>query len=263
MEAQQSIEETTKKGFFSYVFNFDDNNKALLANLFQYTFIAIPLVIVILKLINYYTPEEDESKGTLEIMAQVFVSVALILFAIWFINKIVRYVPTASKVPYPIFNEVNFMVPLLIILFTMHTKLGAKINILVERVVDLYDGRTNLKSSKSKKDYKTTQPIAQSPSHQGSRADYSNNSMPQPPLGVSAISGLPSHSHTHQHGHQRVETEGQHIKDVRQQTNQGGRDGQHNFNQDFAGPQTPLVGAQEPMAANEAFGGNMFGGSIF
>jgi hypothetical protein len=262
MEAQQSIEETTKKGFFSYVFNFDDNNKALLTNLFQYSFLAIPLVVIILKLINYYTPEEDDSKGTLEIIAQVFVSVALILFAIWFINRIVRYIPTASKVPYAIFNEVNFIIPLLIILFTMHTKLGAKINILVERVVDLYDGRTNLKSSKSKKDYKTTQPISQSPSHQGSRADYSNNSMPQPPMGVSAISGLPSHSH-HQQGSNRVETEGQHIRDVRHEAKHSGGDGQHNFNQDFSGPQTPLVGAQEPMAANEAFGGNMFGGSTF
>lgn len=251
MEAQQSIEETTKMGFFNYVFNFDDTNKALISNLFQYSYIAIPLVVIILKLINYYTPEEDDSKGTLEIMAEVFVSVALILFAIWFINKIVRYIPTASKVPYPVFNEINFVVPLLIILFTMHTKLGAKINILVERIVDLYDGKTNLKDKKAKKDYKTTQPIAQAPSHQASRADFVNTAMPQPPLGVSAISGLPTHNNPHPHN--RVETEGQHIRDVRHET-------KHNFNNDFAGP--PNL-TQEPMAANEAFGGNMFGGSTF
>jgi hypothetical protein len=253
MEAAQTIEETNKNGFFNYVFNFDDTNKALLSNLFQYTFISIPFVIIILKLINHYTPEEDDSNGTLEIMAEVFISVALILFAIWFINRIIRYIPTASKVPYPIFNEVNFIIPLLIILFTMHTKLGAKINILVERIVDLYDGKTNLKDKKAKRDYKTTQPIAQAPSHQSSRADFVNTGMPQPPLGVTAISGLPSHSHPPQNG---AESEGQHIRDVRQET-------KHNFNNDFGGPATPLMGAQEPMAANEAFGGNMFGGSAF
>lgn len=253
MEAQQFIEEPTKNGFFSYVFNFDDTNKAMLSNLFQYSYIAIPLVVIILKLINYYTPEEDDSKGTLEIMVEVLVSVALILFAIWFINKIIRYIPTISKAPYPVFNEVNFVIPLLIILFTMHTKLGAKINILVERLVDLYDGKTNLKEKKGKKDYKTTQPIAQAPSHQSSRADFVNTGMPQPPLGVTAISGLPTHHHPHHHGQNNVETEGQHIRNVQHEA-------KHNFNNDFAGP--PNL-TQEPMAANEAFGGNMFGGSMF
>ena len=255
MEGQQSIEETTKMGFFSYVFNFDDTNKALISNLFQYSYIAIPLVIIILKLINHYTPEDDDSKGTLEIIGEVFLSVALILFAIWFINKTIRYIPTISKVPYPVFNEVNFVIPLFIILFTMHTKLGTKINILVERIVDLYDGKTNLKVNRSKKDYKTTQPIAQSPSHQPSRSDFLNSSA-LAPRGMDAISGAPSQNN--QGG--RVESEGQHTRDVHQ--NATNPQSQHNFNNDFGGPPTPLI-TQEPMAANEAFGGNMFGGSSF
>lgn len=255
MEGQQSIEETAKTGFFNYVFNFDDTNKALLSNLFQYSYIAIPLVIIILKLINHYTPEDDDSKGTLEIIGEVFLSVALILFAIWFINKIIRYIPTISKVPYPVFNEVNFIIPLFVILFTMHTKLGIKINILVERIVDLYDGKTNLKTNNSKKDYKTTQPIAKSPSHQPSRSDFLNSSAPAQ-RGIDAVNGLPPS--THQGG--RVESEGQHVRDVHQNATQP--QAQHNFNNDFGGPATPLV-SQEPMAANEAFGGNMFGGSSF
>ena len=39
----QTRSKNTNLGFFSYVFNFDDNNKNLLLNLFQYSFLAIPL----------------------------------------------------------------------------------------------------------------------------------------------------------------------------------------------------------------------------
>ena len=117
-----------KDGFFKYVFNFDNNNKGLLTNLFQYAFIAVPLVILVLKVMNYYTPEEDNSKGSLEILLEIVVSISILLLAVWFINKIIRYIPNISKIEYPEFNEVNFLLPFLIVLLTMQTKLGAKIN---------------------------------------------------------------------------------------------------------------------------------------
>lgn len=241
------MEEVSKsninQGFFSHVFNFDDNNKNLLLNLFQYSFLGVPFVIIILKLVNYYTPEEDDNKGSLEILAEIICSISVILLSIWFINKIIRYIPTYSKMEYAVFNETNFILPLFIVLFTMQTKLGGKINILIDRLVDLYDGKTNLKEKDKdikKKDYKTTQPISQVPVHQPSRSDFLNNQQMQQPRG---------------------QTEGQYIKEVHRDTTHPVP--QHNFNNDFAGPTTPLLNASEPMAANEAFGGNMFGGSTF
>lgn len=239
MEGKQ---ESNKEGFFSYVFNFDDNNRNLLLNLFQYSFLTIPFVIIILKLVNYYTPEQDDTKGTLVIIAEVLASVSIILIAIWFINKIIRYIPTYSKMEYAVFNETNFIIPLFIILFTMQTKIGAKINILVERLVDLYDGKTNLKEKEKDKRgaYKTTQPIVQQ-EHQHSRADLLKNDQ------------------TH---NVRGQTEGQFIKEVHQGATQPTMP-ERNFNNAYMGPNTPLIDANEPMAANEAFGGNMFGGTLF
>ena len=231
---EEVTQTNTNLGFFSHVFNFDDNNKNLLLNLFQYSFLAVPFVILILKLVNHYTPEEDDNKGSLEILAEIICSVSIILLSIWFINKIIRYIPTYSKMEYAVFNETNFILPLFIILFTMQTKLGGKINILIDRLLDLYDGKTNLKEkdkNKKKKDYKTTQPISQAPMHQPSRSDFLNNQQMQQPRG---------------------QTEGQYIKEVHQETTHPLAP-QHNFNNDYAGPNTPLVNAAEPMAANEAF----------
>ena len=181
MDSYEESNNDNKLGFFKYVFNFDETNKGILMNMFQYAFIAVPLVILVLKLMNYYTPEEDDTKGTLEIMLEVIVSISVILLSIWFINKIIRFIPNMSKMDYPLFNEVNFILPLFVVLFTMQTKLGAKINILVERLVDLYDGKTNLKDNNKKKDYKTSQPISQAPGHQPSQSDFLNSQAQQMP----------------------------------------------------------------------------------
>lgn len=243
MEGQTELT-NTNKGFFNYVFNFDEENKSLFLNLFQYSFLAVPFVIFILKLVNYYTPEENSNKGTLEILVEVIGSLSVILMAIWFINKVIRYIPTYSKVAYSTFNETNFIVPFLIMLFTMQTKIGNKINIIIERLFDVYDGKTNLKEKEgNKKDYKTTQPIAQ-PNHQPSRADFVEH-----------------------HNQSRKHSEGNFINAVHQGATHpiaptAPTAPSHNFNNDYAGPATPLVNASEPMAANEAFGG-MFGGSAF
>lgn len=224
-------QEVKKPGFLNHVFNFDDDNKSLLLNLFQYSFLTIPFVVLILKVVNYYTPDPDEEKGTLVILAELFASISMILLSIWFINKIIRYIPTYSKMEYAVFNETNFIIPLFIILFTMQTKIGEKINMLVERLVDLYDGKTNLKEDSKKKDYKTTQPISQPPTHQSSRADLVSQSavppMAQPTQNTSPM--MP----------------------------------ERNFDNAYMGPNTPLANAAEPMAANEAFAGGMFGGSLF
>ena len=235
-------ENNTNIGFFKYVFNFDDDNKNMLLNLFQYSFISVPLVILVLKLMNYYTPEEDDNKGTLEIVLEIVASISVILLSIWFINKIVRYIPTYSKAVYVEFNEINFIIPLFIILFTMQTKLGGKINILVERLVDLYDGKTNLKENDGKtNDYKTTQPISQISGHQPSQSDFLNQQQAQRSTNMTSTNFV-NNAHN-------------------QQPSSITPPPQQNFNNAFQGPNNPLVNAAEPMAANEGVGG-MFGSAF-
>ena len=256
MEVQESIEDT-KKGFFEYVFNFDSINTSQLSNLYQYTFIAIPLILLSLKTLNYFSPDIDESKGTLEILFEIFVSINWILLSIWFVNKIIRYIPTKSKMAYPIFNETNFVLPLLIVLFTMNTKLGNKINVLIERLVDLYDGKTNLKTNnnikQSNKDIKTSPHISQ----------VEHPRLTPAPGGVDAVYGI-SGGNINLNQHRQLptpETEGKHINQLNKHT---GQHQQHNFNGDFAGPSiNNLLQSNEPMAANEAFIGGMGGGSVF
>tara|TARA_Y100001980_G_C14529614_1_gene305431 strand:+ start:31 stop:726 length:696 start_codon:yes stop_codon:yes gene_type:complete len=219
--------ENKNSGFLNYVFNFDDKNKEMLLNMFQYAFVSLPLIIIVLKVINHFSPEENDEKGNLEIIFEVLISLVSILLAIWFINKIVNYIPTYSKIAYSEFNEISFMLPFLILLFTMQTKIGKKINILLERLIDLYEGRVNLKENQKNKDIKTSQPISQPPVHQNSQADQLINSQS---------------FNTNQQFNNQISNQQPEI----------------NFNNMYAGPNNQLIDAQEPMAANESLGG-MFG----
>tara|TARA_A100001011_G_C14310027_1_gene845071 strand:+ start:2456 stop:3217 length:762 start_codon:yes stop_codon:yes gene_type:complete len=248
MESEQLNIDQTKKGFFNYIFNFDETNSAQFLNMYQYAIIAIPLVLISLKLLNYVSPEVDENKGTLEILLEILISINWILLSIWFLNKIIRFIPTRSKTPYSESNEINFMIPLLIVLFTINSKLGNKINILIERAVDLYNGKTNLKeiSNAKQNDIKTTQPIS----------PPINQNLMRSPGGVDAVYGVPPSNNINlqQQNNQKVdriggaETQGQQINQLHRETVQSNAS-QMNFNQDFAGPQI------EPIAANEAFTG--------
>ena len=172
-------------GFFSYVFNFDTENKHRIMNMLQYTLLSIVPVLLILRGIKHLIPVDDESKGSIEILAESVGQVILIMLAIWITNKIINFIPTYSGEEYPKFNEISFVIPFIIILATMQTKLGAKFNILIERVMNMIGG----KAEPPKKDQqqgqnvvRVSQPLAGQ--HQPSQADYldRNQLLPSNPM---------------------------------------------------------------------------------
>ena len=61
-------------------------------SMIQYTILAIIPVLIILKLTKHIIPEEDESKGSLEIVLESAGQIIIIMLAIWFTNKIINYI---------------------------------------------------------------------------------------------------------------------------------------------------------------------------
>tara|TARA_B100001093_G_C26756707_1_gene983790 strand:+ start:608 stop:1312 length:705 start_codon:yes stop_codon:yes gene_type:complete len=200
-KVNEVIKENNKENnnFFSYVFNFDEDNKAGIYNMLQYTLLAIIPVVVLLKLVKHYVPEDDDSKPSLEILVEVILQLIIIFLSIWFIDKIIRFIPTLSGVCYFKFNETNFIVPILIVLITMQTKLGAKINLILDRFSELWGGSKSPQKSNKESNVKVRQPLAGSiPQHQPSQADSLHmNTMPSlhnniSPNTTTLISDLPS-----------------------------------------------------------------------
>ena len=229
---------TESMNFFSYVFNFDHDNKMDIMNMLQYTLLAIIPILLLLKGIKHIVPEEDESKGSLEILAESVGQILVIMMGIWFINKIIRYIPTYSGENYHKFNNINFILPFVIILATMQTKLGAKLNILIDRVADLWHGKTQAPSQQGQGQgqgvVRVSQPFAGQPQqqqNQPSQADYldRNQLLPSNP----SMSSMPAQQQPQQQGNT-------------------------NFNQMYQNQPTQLVNPvfpSEPLAANDGHGG--------
>jgi len=180
-------------GFFSYVFNFDSENKHRIMNMLQYTLLSIIPVLLILRGIKHIIPEDDDSKGTIEILAESVGQVILIMLAIWLTNKIINFIPTYSGEEYPKFNEISFVIPFVIILATMQTKLGAKFNILIDRFMQLVGvGRNDVEKKEHQQGgqnvVRVSQPLAGQ--HQPSQADYldRNQLLPSNPM----LSSMPT-----------------------------------------------------------------------
>jgi hypothetical protein len=186
-------------GFFAHVFNFDMENKYRIMNMLQYTLLTIIPVLLILRGIKHIIPEDDESKGSLEILAESVGQVILIMLAIWFTNKIIYYIPTYSGEEYPKFNEISFIIPFILILATMQTKLGAKFNILIDRVMGMIFGKRaeQAQPQQGQNVVRVSQPLAgqgQIPIHQPSQADYldRNQLLPSNPMMSSMPTKFPA-----------------------------------------------------------------------
>ncbi len=165
--------------FFKTVFNFDEDGKAEMMNILQYLVLAIIPCVVILKTIKFVIPEEDDSKGSLEILAEIIAQLALMIFLIHFSDRLLDSYQHIAVLNILLchYTVLTMMLPFLIIILTMQTKLGAKVEILFERLMDAWHGRSEdavrQKDSKAKNNVKVSQPLAGQ--HQVSRADHMDN----------------------------------------------------------------------------------------
>jgi len=242
MESATDVINPIKKdseGFFKYITNIDEDSKCHLMNMIQYSVLAIIPSIAILKAVKHFIPNEDDSKGSLEISAECVAQLSMIVLGIWFFDRAIRYVPTYCGVDYKASSPESMLLPLILIMLTMQTKLGAKINILIERLLDLWHGRSSeaVRVSENMNKVNISQPFAGQ--HQPSQADHLDQSrlLPSAPGMTSMPQMQPQKS--------------------------------PDFNNMYSNSQTPPPNASdprqnvyEPMSNNEPMAANMMGGSF-
>ena len=235
MESLDELSKTTsgKPGFIKHVFNFDEESKSEMMNIVQYAVLALIPVVILNKLMQRFVPEADEEKSSLEITAEILSQVIVMFLVILIIHRIITYIPTYSGEKYAEFRVTNIILAMLVIILSLQTKLGEKVSILVDRVMELWEGPKDTKKGKSG-NVKVSQPISQNQS----AMNQSLNSM-----GSTSISSLPPPQTT-----------------MTQQL--------PNYDQMYQQDSTPLIGAStpgmenfEPQAANGGFGafGSAFG----
>jgi hypothetical protein len=231
-----SIDEITssvrKNGFIDHMFTFNTSSKGELMNIIQYAILAIIPIVLMNKLTQAYIPESDMDKGSIEIVIEVFLQVAVLFVGIYFINRLITYIPTFSEVAYSDLNMLNIVLGFMTIVLSLQTKLGTKVEILSDRVLDYlgfspYEIHDNSNNKRRPTSVSVSQPIVNTGHNQPSRADTLGNSA------TSMIDNLPNQ------GSQQMQSQPQ--QQPQQQIGGGGT----NFDDMY----------QEPMAANESLGG--------
>lgn len=215
------------KGFFKHVFNFDDNSKSEILNILQYSMIAMIPVILLNKSMQKYVPEADEKKSSVELSAEIVIQIVVMFIGLLLIHRMITYIPTYSDAKYPDFHIIYIILAILMITMSLQTKLGEKVSLLSERIVELWEGKVDTKKKKGSGNVKVTQPISGQQQQQQ-----------QPQTDGTAISSLPAYENVNP---------------------------MPNYDAMYRQDNTPLVGAasptegfgiSEPMAANSVLGGS-------
>jgi hypothetical protein len=142
LNADLNVEKSSNQ-LMKKIMNMDLTNfKIELMNLLQYAFLSIVPVVLTLKLIKNVIPSVDETKGSLELLFESVGQISLTIFLLLLIHTLVRLVPTYSGENYTNLDTLSFVVPFLFLMLTMQTKIGEKINILSQRLVDYWNGST-------------------------------------------------------------------------------------------------------------------------
>jgi hypothetical protein len=184
MDILQDLKDGQRKSFLGHVFTTTEEGKAELLNVIQYAILGIIPIVVLNKLVQRFVPDADTEKSSLEILAEIIIQLIVMFCGIIIIHRVITYFPTYSGFKYENLVLTNVILAFLIILLSIQTKMGIKVNILVDRFYDLWNG-TNYTSSASGQNenvpsnVRISRPISQ---HVPSQADHLDNSHMQQDL---------------------------------------------------------------------------------
>jgi hypothetical protein len=178
-----------KEGFISHMTRFDDTIKGELMNIVQYTSLGIVPVLLLNKLVNTIFPELDEDKASWELGSEILGQLLVMFVGVFYINRIITYVSPYSGRDYPTISVLFTILPVLMLLLSIQSKISSKSNVLYHRFMVILgqEPEDAAPITKQPEDYfRVSQPIAGHPSiHEPERH--------HPPMreGLSSMGPLP------------------------------------------------------------------------
>jgi len=181
--------EVIKPTFFNHVFSSSEESMGELMNVLQYAVMGVIPVVVLNKTIHHFIPEADTQKSSFELLAEVLIQLSLLFIGIVLIHRVITYFPSYSGFKYENLTLTNVILAFLMIVLSIQTKLGIKVNILVDRAMELINGPEEEEEMQQQKGRKSK--------HVPSQADHLDNSQvqqgsfpPAPVAGTQARNGM-------------------------------------------------------------------------
>ena len=175
MDILQETKDIHKKSLFNHIFSTTEEGKAEILNVVQYACLGVIPIVILNKTIQRFIPEADTENSSIELLAEILIQLVIMFCGIILIHRMITYLPTYSGFKYEELTLTNVILAFLVIVLSIQTKIGIKVNILVDRALELWNGSSDPKAN-VKKNVRFSQPVAQ---HSASQADYLDNSQMQ------------------------------------------------------------------------------------
>jgi hypothetical protein len=177
------------KTFMTHVFSTTEDSNAEVLNAVQYALTGILPVVGLNKIIQRFIPEADTESSSIELLVEIFMQITLMFCGIILIHRAISYIPTYSGFKYENLTLTNVILSFLVVILSIQTKLGIKVNILYDRALELWNGESmdDKDQTKQNNGVRTRKPVT---THNPSQSDFLDNSQMQsnifPPAPVSA-----------------------------------------------------------------------------
>jgi hypothetical protein len=134
-----------RKSLFSHVFSSTDEGKAEMLNTVQYAALGVIPIVGLNKLVQRFVPDADPEKSSVEIAFEIMVQIIVMFGGIILIHRLITYLPTYSGFRYEGFNLTTVILAFLMIVLSIQTKMGIKVNILTDRLGEMWNGPSDEK----------------------------------------------------------------------------------------------------------------------
>ena len=128
-----SIKPITNQGFFTYVFRLSRFKQEDLMNIIQYTLISIIPVILFVYFTKKYFPIIDENDSSLYIFTITVIELIFMIIGIFFIDRIINYIPTYSGKYYETINLTTIVVIFILFMLTIETGFKSRTLVMLDR----------------------------------------------------------------------------------------------------------------------------------
>jgi len=163
----------SKKTFFSHVFSNTEEDKGEIFNVSQYAVMGLIPIVALNKTIQRFIPEADPDKSSIELLAEILIQIVVIFIGLIFIHRVITFIPTYSGFKYENLVLTNVILAFLVIVLSIQSKVGTKVNIVFDRLNDLWNGYSEEDVENTKSKVRVRQPIQR---HAPSQADNLDNS---------------------------------------------------------------------------------------
>ena len=128
--SDSTVQNSIVSNFINHVFDIGDESKKDFMNIIQFAILAIIPLVALNKSIHAIIPEASGMKGSLELGVEVLGQTTLMLLGLILIQRVITFIPTYSGDEYKTSNLITVVLPFLMIILSLQTKMGEKCNII-------------------------------------------------------------------------------------------------------------------------------------